>query len=62
MSENSKMFLTKSIIIRGLNQKQYDVLVDVSSKLNELRNCAWKLLKCLKLLMEDIMRKPIISQ
>ena len=56
MSENSCMFLTKSIIIRGLTKKQYDVLVDVSSKLNELRNCAVELLKCLKLtlLMELI--------
>ena len=48
MSENSKMFLTKSIIIRGLNQKQYDVLVDVSSKLNELRNCAVEITKMFK--------------
>ena len=48
MSENSKMFLTKSIIIRGLNQKQYDVLVDVSSKLNELRNCAVETTKMFK--------------
>ena len=31
------MFLTRSIIIRGLNRKQYGVLVDVSSKINELR-------------------------
>ena len=48
MSENSEMFLTKSIIIRGLNQKQYDVLVDVSSKLNELRNCAVEITKMFK--------------
>ena len=48
MSENSKMFLTKSIIIRGRNQKQYDVLVDVSSKLNELRNCAVETTKMVK--------------
>ena len=48
MSENSCMFLTKSIIIRGLNQKQYDVLVDVSSKLNELRNCAVETTKMVK--------------
>ena len=48
MSENSKMFLTKSIIIRGLNQKQYDVLVDVSSKLNELRNCTVETTKMFK--------------
>ena len=48
MSENSEMFLTKSIIIRGLNQKQYDVLVDVSSKLNELRNCAVETTKMFK--------------
>ena len=48
MSENSKMFLTKSIIIRGLNQKQYDVLVDVSSNLNELRNCAVETTKMFK--------------
>ena len=40
MSKNSEMFLTKSIIIRGLPKKQYDVLVDVSSRINELRNCA----------------------
>ena len=48
MSENSEMFLTKSIIIRGLNQKQYDVLVDVSSNLNELRNCAVETTKMFK--------------
>ena len=48
LSENSCMFLTRSIIIRGLNRKQYDVLVDVSSKLNELRYCAVGTIKMFK--------------
>lgn len=37
-----RMYLTKSIIIiiRDLSKKQYNVLVDISLKVNELRNCA----------------------
>ncbi|MBR0471841.1 MAG: transposase [Methanosphaera sp.] len=34
------VYLTKSILVRGLSKKQYDVLVDISLKLNNLRNCA----------------------
>ncbi|MDO5826551.1 MAG: hypothetical protein Q4Q22_09225 [Methanosphaera sp.] len=32
------VLLTQSIFVRGLTKKQYDVLVDVSLKLNALRN------------------------
>ena len=34
------ILLTQGIFIRGLNKKQYNVLVDISSNLNNLRNCA----------------------
>lgn len=39
MSDDS-VLLTQSILIRGLTMKQYNVLVDISLKLNSLRNCA----------------------
>ncbi|MBQ6444072.1 MAG: hypothetical protein IJJ11_05245 [Methanosphaera sp.] len=39
MSDDS-VLLTQSILIRGLTKKQYNVLVDISLKLNYLRNCA----------------------
>ena len=34
------VYLTQSSIIRGLSKKQFNVLVDVSLMLNDLRNCA----------------------
>ncbi len=34
------MYLTHSIIVRGLSKKQFNVLCDVSLKLNDLRYCA----------------------
>lgn len=33
-------FLTHSIIVRGLSKKQFNVLLDISYRLNDLRNCA----------------------
>ena len=32
------VLLTQSVLIRGLTKKQYDVLVDISLRLNFLRN------------------------
>jgi hypothetical protein len=40
MCSGDFLYLTKSILVRGLSKKQFDVLVDVSLKLNDLRNCA----------------------
>ena len=37
---DENVLLTQSILIRGLTKKQYNVLVDISLKLNSLRNCA----------------------
>ena len=60
------MFLTRRIIIHGLNRKQYDVLVDVSSKLNELRYCAVETTKMFKTSDGEHYKKtnyiPIINQ
>ena len=39
MCSDDFLYLTKSILVRGLSKKQFDVLVDVSLKLNDLRNC-----------------------
>ena len=48
MDENC-IILTQSTLIRGLSKKQFNVLVDISLKLNNLRNSAIKtteLFKC----------------
>ena len=37
---DDRVFLTQCIFVRGLTKKQYDVLVDISLRLNCLRNCA----------------------
>ena len=42
------IFLTRIILVRGLSKKQFNVLVDVSSNLNELRNCAVETTKMFK--------------
>ena len=34
------IFLTRSILVRGLSKKQFNVLVDVSLNIGDLRNCA----------------------
>ena len=47
MSEDC-VYLTRSCIIRGLSKKQYNVLCDVSLRLNELRNCVVEKTRCLK--------------
>ena len=40
LDDDGCVFLTQGCFIRGLSKKQYDVLVDISLKLNDLRNCA----------------------
>ncbi len=40
MLDDGCVLLTQSCYIRGLSKKQYNVLVDVCLKLNDLRNCA----------------------
>ena len=40
MCVNDNLYLTKSILVRGLSKEQFNVLVDISSKLNDLRNYA----------------------
>lgn len=40
MVDEDCVYLTQSCIVRGLSKKQYNVLCDVSLKLNDLRNCA----------------------
>ena len=40
MLDDNCIFLTQSILVRDLSKKQFNVLVDVSLKLNVLRNCA----------------------
>ena len=39
MNDDS-IYLTESTLIRNLSRKQYEVLMDVSGKCNEIRNCA----------------------
>ena len=40
MCVDDNLYLTKSILVRGLSKEQFNVLVDISSKLNDLRNYA----------------------
>jgi len=40
MLDDNYIFLTKSILVRDLSKKQFNVLVDISKRLNDLRNCA----------------------
>jgi len=40
MVDDDCVYLTQCCIIRGLSKKQYNVLVDISLKLNEIRNFA----------------------
>lgn len=40
MMDDNCVYLTQSSLIRGLSKKEYNVLVDVSLKINDLRNCA----------------------
>jgi len=40
MVDDDCVYLTQCCIIRGLSKKQYNVLVDISLKLNEMRNFA----------------------
>jgi IS605 OrfB family transposase len=40
MLDDGCVFLTQSCIVRGLSKRQFNVLCDVSLKLNDLRNCA----------------------
>ena len=42
MMDENCMYLTQSTLVRGLSKSQFNVLVDVSLKLNDLRNCAVK--------------------
>lgn len=51
------VFLTQCIFVCGLTMKQYDVLVDISLRLNGLSNCAVKMSHLLNLLMESILGK-----
>ena len=45
MIDENCIYLTQSTLIRGLSKKQFNVLVDISLKLNKLRNCAIKTTK-----------------
>ena len=45
---NDCVYLTQSCIIRGLSKKQFNVLCDVSLRLNDLRNCAIETTGCVK--------------
>ena len=45
MIDENCIYLTQSTLIRGLSKKQFNVLVDISLKLNDLRNCAIKTTK-----------------
>ena len=40
MLSDDCLYLTKSVLVRGLSKKQFNVLVDISLKLNDLRNYA----------------------
>ena len=40
MCVDDNLYLTKSILVRGLSKEQFNVLLDISSKLNDLRNYA----------------------
>ena len=45
---NDCVYLSQSCIIRGLSKKQFNVLCDVSLRLNDLRNCAIETTECVK--------------
>jgi hypothetical protein len=62
MCSGDFLYLTKSILVRGLSKKQFDVLVDVSLKLNDLRNCAVESTYLIKKMIIRIIRKLIINQ
>ena len=40
MCVDDNLYLTKSILVCGLSKEQFNVLLDISSKLNDLRNYA----------------------
>jgi len=40
MLDDNYIFLTKSILVRNLSKKQFNVLIDISKRLSDLRNCA----------------------
>ena len=48
MVDEDCVYLTQSCIVRGLSKKQYNVLCDVSLRLNDLRNCAVETTQCVK--------------
>ena len=48
MVDEDCVYLTQSCIVRGLSKKQYNVLCDVSLKLNDLRNCAVETTRSIK--------------
>ena len=45
MIDENCIYLTQSTLIRGLSKKQFNVLADISLKLNDLRICAIKTTK-----------------
>ena len=48
MVDENCVYLTQSCLVRGLSKKQYNVLVDVCLKINDIRNCAVELTPLVK--------------
>ena len=48
MVDENCVYLTQSCLVRGLSKKQYNVLVDVCLKINDIRNCAVELTQLVK--------------
>lgn len=66
MMDEDCVYLTQSSLIRNLSKKQFNVLGDISLKLNKLRNCAVELTSLIKasdgIHYKKINYKAIISE
>ena len=66
MLDDNCVYLTQSTIVRGLSKKQFNVLVDISLKLTDLRNCAVERTTLIKSSdgkhYKKINFKPVISE
>jgi len=57
MCVDDNLYLTKSILVRGLSKEQFNVLVDISLKLNDLRNYGVETIYLIKKSIEKLIKK-----
>jgi len=57
MCVDDNLYLTKSILVRGLSKEQFNVLVDISLKLNDLRNYGVETIYLIKKSIEKLYKK-----